>query len=757
MFVDSEASKLKAVYKEKDYFFCSAHCLHKFQALPESFLQKKPSEMSMHDRGLDSQSVEYTCPMHPEVIQQGPGSCPQCGMALEPKEVQAGEEKNPELEMMTRRFWICFWMSLPLAVLSMGGKLPLFNEIAQASWAGWLQWGLATPVVIWGGWPFFQRAWQSILHRSPNMYTLIAMGTGSAYLFSTAVVFFPAGFPDSFRDHDGHAGVYFEVAAVIITLVLLGQMLELMARGQTSSALKALMGLRPKTARVIRENGNEEDIPLEQVRAGDLLRVRPGEKIPVDGAVVEGASSVDESMISGEPIPVEKEPGSKVTGATLNGSGSFIMRAEKIGKDTLLAQIVKMVSEAQRTRAPIQRLADLVSAYFVPAVMLASVVTFAAWAWFGPEPRLSHALVNAIAVLIIACPCALGLATPMAIMAGTGRGAGAGVLIKNAEALEMFEKIDTVIVDKTGTLTEGKPKVMSITSSGLTDQELLGLAASLEKQSEHPLAEAIVRAAKEQGVALKEVRDFQYEKGKGISGIVDGKKVQIGNDKIMEESGVNISPFLEKANALRAEGQGVMFLSVNGKAAGFVSVADPLKESTAEALRLLHAEGIRIVMLTGDNRQTAEAVGRKAGIDEIQAGVLPADKEKHVRKLQEQGRKVAMAGDGINDAPALARADVGIAMGTGTDVAMHSAGIVLVKGDLRGIAKARKLSRATMNNIRQNLFFAFIYNILGVPIAAGLLYPFFGFLLSPMIASAAMSLSSVSVIANSLRLRNVRL
>lgn len=703
------------------------------------------------------QGAVYTCPMHPEIVRSAPGACPKCGMALEPKEVESGEEKNPELTDMSHRFWISLLLSLPLAAFSMGEMLPAFQTITHASWFRWLQLALATPVVLWGGWPFFERAWQSIRHRSPNMFTLIAMGTGAAYFFSVAATLFPQIFPDSFRDANGMVGVYFEVAAIIVTLVLLGQVLELKARSQTGSAIKALLGLRPKTARIVKDNGNEEDIPLEHVHVGDKLRVRPGERIPVDGIVLEGRSSVDESMITGESMPVEKEAGSKVTGATVNGTGSFVMRAERIGKDTLLAQIVKMVSEAQRSRALIQRLADLVASYFVPAVIFIAVVTFIVWAWLGPDPKLAHALVNAIAVLIIACPCALGLATPMSIMVGTGRGATAGVLIKNAEALETFEKIDTVVVDKTGTLTEGKPKLMSITASEIFENELLVLAASLERQSEHPLAEAIVHAAKEKGLALKDVKDFKYEKGKGIAGIVNGKQVLIGSAKIMEEKGIPISIFLEKANQLRSEAQGVMFIAVDGKAVGFVSVADPIKESTPEAIRLLHSEGIKIVMLTGDNRQTAQAVGKKIGIDEIWAEVLPEDKEKIVRKFQEQGRKVAMAGDGINDAPALARAHIGIAMGTGTDVAMQSAGIVLVKGDLRGIAKARKLSRATMGNIRQNLFFAFIYNVLGVPIAAGLLYPFFGILLSPVIASAAMSLSSVSVIGNSLRLKNVHL
>lgn len=700
-------------------------------------------------------SIIYTCPMHPEIVRDRPGSCPKCGMALEPKESEQTEERNPELEDMSRRFWISLWLTLPLALTAMSDVIPALNFIGHAMWVRWAQLVLATPAILWGGWRFFERAWQSILHRSPNMFTLIAMGTGAAYFFSVAATLFPQIFPYSFRSEDGMVGVYFEVAAIIVTLVLLGQVLELKARSQTSSAIKALLGLRPKTARIVRDNGNEEDIPLEQVQVGDKLRVRPGEKIPVDGVVLEGASSVDESMITGEPIPVEKETGSKVTGATVNGIGSFIMKAERIGKDTLLAQIVKMVSEAQRSRAPIQRLADIVSAYFVPTVILIAVVTFIIWAWIGPEPRLAHALVNAIAVLIIACPCALGLATPMSIMVGTGRGAMAGVLIKNAEALETFEKIDTVVVDKTGTLTEGKPKLMSITTSGFSEEEILVLAASLEKQSEHPLAEAVVHAAKDKKLSLKEVKDFKYEKGKGIAGLVDGKEILIGSGKIMEEKGIKISTFSKDADQLRGEGQGVIFVAINGEAAGFLGVADPIKESTLEAIKLLHSDGIKIVMLTGDNRQTAQAVGKKVGIDQIEAEVLPEDKETHIRKLQDQGRKVAMAGDGINDAPALARAHIGVAMGTGTDVAMQSAGIVLVKGDLRGIAKARKLSQATMWNIRQNLFFAFIYNALGVPIAAGILYPFFGILLSPIIASAAMAFSSVSVIGNSIRLKKV--
>ncbi len=708
-------------------------------------------------KNVGSAEQEYLCPMHPEVISDKPGACPKCGMALEPKEIQETEEKNSELEQMSHRFWVCLWLTLPLAVMAMTEMFPVFKKITHTSWFLWFQFVLGTPVILWGGWVFFERGWHSVIHRSPNMFTLIAMGTGAAYIFSVAAVLFPHIFPDSFQSEDGMVGVYFEVAAIIVTLVLLGQVLELKARSQTSSAIKSLLGLRPKTARIVRENGNEEDIPLEHVHVGDKLRVRPGEKVPVDGVVLKGTSSIDESMITGEPIPVEKETGSKVTGATVNGTGSFIMRAQRVGKETLLAQIVKMVSEAQRSRAPIQRLVDLVSAYFVPAVIVIAIITFVIWAWIGLEPKLTHAFVNAIAVLIIACPCALGLATPMSIMVGTGRGATAGVLIKNAEALENFEKIDTLVVDKTGTLTEGKPKLMSIETSGISENELLNLAASLERQSEHPLAEAIVKAAKERNLVFKEVKDFKYEKGKGIAGVVDGKQVLIGSTKIMEEKGINISIFSEKANQFRDEGQGVMFVAVNGKTVGYLSVADPIKESTYEAIKLLHAEKIRIVMITGDNRQTAEAVGKKVGIDEIQAEVLPEDKEKQIRKLQEQGHTVAMAGDGINDAPALARAHIGIAMGSGTDVAMQSAGIVLVKGDLRGIAKARKLSRATMRNIRQNLFFAFIYNAFGIPIAAGILYPFFGLLLSPIIAGAAMTFSSLSVITNALRLRSVSL
>lgn len=699
----------------------------------------------------------YTCPMHPEIVSDQPGACPKCGMALEPVHPEEAEEKNTELEDMSRRFRISAALSLPLAAVSMGGMLPALKMLSEASWFHWLQLVLATPAVLWGGRPFFERGWQSILRRSPNMFTLIAIGTGSAYGFSLAAVFFPSTFPSSVHDPHGHVPVYFEAAAVIVTLVLLGQVLELKARSQTGSALKALLGLRPKTARIVRENGNEEDIPLEHVHAGDKLRVRPGEKVPVDGMILEGTSSIDESMITGESVPVEKEAGSRVTGATVNGSGSFVMRAERVGKETLLAQIVKMVGEAQRSRAPIQRLADTVSAYFVPAVLLTALLTFFVWAWTGPEPKLAHALVNAISVLIVACPCALGLATPMSVMVGTGRGASAGILIKNAEALETFEKIDTLVIDKTGTLTEGRPKLTSIRTSGISENELLSLAASLENHSEHPLAGAVVLAAKERSLPFKEVRDFKYEKGKGIAGRVDGREVLIGSARIMEERRIDLSVFSNDADRLHADAQGVLFVAVDSKPAGLIAVSDPLKESALEAVRRLHEEGLKIVMLTGDNRKTAEAAAEKTGIDEIHAEVLPGDKEKHISQLQAQGRKVAMAGDGINDAPALARAHVGIAMGNGTDVAMQSAGFVLVKGDLLGIVKARKLSRAVMRNIRQNLFFAFIYNVLGVPVAAGALFPFTGILLSPIFASAAMAFSSVSVIGNALRLKKISL
>jgi P-type Cu+ transporter len=704
--------------------------------------------------------TEYVCPMHPEVVRPEPGFCPICGMALEPRTVTLEEEANPELVDMTRRFWICVVLSAPIFFLAMSDMIPgqPLQRIVSPQLLNWLQLLLATPVVLWGGWPFFQRGWASIINRSLNMFTLIAIGVGTAYIYSVVATLFPRLFPQSFRGHNGEVGVYFDAAAVITTLVLLGQVLELRARSKTSRAIKALLGLAPKTARLIRDDGTEVDVPLEQVKPGDRLRVRPGEKIPVDGIVLEGTTSVDESMITGEPIPVEKTKGSKVTGGTVNGTGSLIMQAERVGSDTLLAQIVRMVAEAQRSRAPIQKLADVVAGYFVPAVVLVAVLTFIVWALFGPEPAMAYALVNAVAVLIIACPCALGLATPMSIMVGTGRGATAGVLIKNAEALEVLEKIDTLVVDKTGTLTEGKPRLISvIPARGQNEGELLYLAASLERGSEHPLAAAIVSGAEGRGIKLADVREFRSITGKGVVGSVEGKRVALGNRKLLEELHVEASDLWDRSEELRRDGQTVMYVVVEGAVAGLVSVADPVKPSTPEAIQMLHEDGIKIVMLTGDNRTTAEAVAKKLDIDEVHAEVLPEQKGNLVKRLQVEGRMVAMAGDGVNDAPALAQAHVGIAMGTGTDVAIESAGITLVKGDLRGIAKARHLSRGTMRNIRENLFFAFIYNVLGIPIAAGVLYPFFSVLLSPVIASVAMTFSSVSVISNALRLNRLQL
>ena len=703
--------------------------------------------------------AEYTCPMHPEIVRQQPGECPICGMALEPVTVTVEEEANPELVDMTRRFWVGFALTVPVVAVAMAEYIPgdPLRSIISQSLATWVELILATPVVLWCGWPFFERCWASILRRNPNMFTLIGIGVGVAYVYSVVAVLFPDIFPASFRTAEGEVDIYFEAAAVITTLVLLGQVLELKARSRTSSAIRALLDLAPKMARVIRGDGTEDDIPLDQVAVGDRLRVRPGEKVPVDGIVLEGTSSVDESMVTGESIPVEKSPGEMVTGATVNGTGSFVMRAERVGSDTLLSQIVRMVSEAQRSRAPIQRLADVVAGYFVPAVLLVAAVTFAVWAGVGPEPAMAFGLINAVAVLIIACPCALGLATPMSIMVGTGRGAEAGVLIKNAEALEILEKVDTLVVDKTGTLTEGKPRLESVVSvSGESEAELLRLAASLERGSEHPLAGAIVDGALGQDLTLSEATAFRSETGKGVVGTVDGRTVALGNAALFEDMKVATGELAGRAEALRGEGQTVMFIAIDGKEAGLVAVADPVKDGAAEAVRLLRDDGIGIVMVTGDNRTTARAVARQLVIHEVEAGVLPARKSEVVKHLQEQGRVVAMAGDGINDAPALAQAEVGIAMGTGTDVAMESAGVTLVKGDLRGIVRARRLSRATMRNIRQNLFFAFIYNSLGVPIAAGVLYPAFGILLSPIIAAAAMSLSSVSVIGNALRLRRVK-
>src|SRR5438445_205063 len=703
--------------------------------------------------------TEYVCPMHPQIVRGAPGSCPICGMALEPR-TPGGDEESAELRDMTLRFWVSVVLSLPLLALVMGDMLPgqpLRHGIPSRLLA-WLQLLLATPVVLWGGWPFFERGWSSIVNRSLNMFTLIALGTGVAWAYSVVGAAVPGIFPVSFRTHGGEVGLYFEAAAIITTLVLLGQVIELRARSQTSSAIRALLGLAPKTARRIRNDGTEEDVSLEQVQPDDRLRVRPGERIPVDGVVLEGASAVDESMVTGEPIPAEKTPGSRVTGGTVNGTGGFVMRAERVGSDTLLAQIVRMVSEAQRSRAPIQRLADTVSAYFVPAVVAIAVIAAIVWGLIGPEPWMAYALVNAVAVLIIACPCALGLATPMSIMVATGRGAMAGVLIKNAEALEILEKIDTLVVDKTGTLTEGKPRMVSlVTAPGHSESDLLRLAASLERGSEHPLAAAIVAGAEERKLTLSAVEDFRSITGKGVAGRVEGQTVALGNQRLMQDLGVPVGDLAERADALRRDGQTVMFVAVDGRVAGLLGVADPIKESTPEALRLLRDSGVRVVMLTGDSRATAAAVARKLGITEIEAEVLPEQKSAAIKRMQAEGRVVAMAGDGGNAAPALAKAHVGIAMGTGTDVAMESAGITLVKGDLRGIVRARRLSQATMRNYREHLFFAFVYNALGVPIAAGVLYPLFGLLLSPIIASAAMSFSSVSVIFNALRLRRLAL
>ena len=706
--------------------------------------------------------TEYTCPMHPEIVRDAPGSCPICGMALEPRTVSVEEEQNPELAVMTRRFWASVALTIPILLVAMADFAPGLSarmQVASPRAWQWLEFIFATPVVLWGGGPFFERGWRSLVTRNLNMFTLIGLGTGVAYGFSVVGVLVPGIFPASFRGEGGEVAVYFEAAAAITTLVLLGQVMELRARSRTGAAIKALLGLAPKTARLIRDDGSELDVPLDEVKPGDRLRVRPGEKIPVDGTVLKGASSVDESMISGEPVPVEKFEGARITGATVNGTGSLVMRAERVGSETLLAQIVRMVGEAQRSRAPIQKLADIVAGYFVPIVVGISALTFVIWALWGPAPRLAHALVNAVAVLIIACPCALGLATPMSIMVAMGRGASLGVLFKNAEAIELLRKVDTLVVDKTGTLTEGKPKLVSVEpAEGFEASELLQLAAMLERGSEHPLAAAIVNGAEARGVSLAgSAEEFESLTGSGVRGRVAGRGVALGNQKLLEDLHADAGTLAEKAEALRADGQTVMFVLVDGKIAGIVAVADPIKETTPEAIRRLHADGIRIVMLTGDSRATAEAVAGKLQIDEVVAEVLPQGKASVVKRLQGEGRFVAMAGDGINDAPALAQAQVGIAMGTGTDIAMESAGVTLIKGDLRGIVRARALSRATMRNIKQNLFFAFVYNSVGVPIAAGILYPFLGLLLSPMIAAAAMSFSSVSVITNALRLRGLRL
>ncbi|MGE0470502.1 MAG: heavy metal translocating P-type ATPase [Nitrospira sp.] len=783
-------------YRNTTYYFCAVRCLEKFRADPEYYLtppeqrvaklistpvgadvqyicpmdpevsENKPGACPICGMALEPEDVtmvptrtEYICPMHPEVVQAEPGSCPICGMALEPRSVTV-EEVNPELVDMTRRFWQSVALGSPIFALMISEMMPgqPLQQLVSGRALVWLQFLLATPVVLWIGRPLFERAWASIVSRHLNMFTLIGLGTGAAYLYSVAATLVPGMFPDSFRVHGGELAVYFEPAVAIIALVLLGQVMELRARSRTSSALKALLGLAPKTARVLRHDAREEDIPLEQVQVGDRLRVRPGEKIPVDGVVLEGSSAVDESMVTGESIPVEKMSGQKVLGATVNGTGSFVMRAERIGRETLLAQIVRMVSEAQRTRAPIQRLADVVAAYFVPIVIAVAVVTFTIWAFFGPEPRMAYALLNAVAVLIIACPCALGLATPMSIMVGTGRGATAGVLIRNAEALETLAHVDILVVDKTGTLTEGKPRLMTVTPlPDFNETELLTLAAGLEQSSEHPLAAAIVTGARDKGIVPAKAQDFRSLTGKGVTGMVEGRVVTVGTARYLNESNIETTTLSAQAEPLRLEGQTVMFAAIDGKPAGLLGVADPVKSSTPEAIDLLHNEGLRIVMLTGDNQTTAEAVARRLHIDDVHAEVLPEQKAAIVKRFQSEGHVVAMAGDGINDAPALAQAQVGIAMGTGTDVAMESAGVTLVKGDLRAIARARRLSRGTMRNIRQNLFFAFVYNILGVPIAAGILYPFVGVLLSPMLASAAMTFSSVSVIANALRLRTLRL
>jgi Cu+-exporting ATPase len=702
--------------------------------------------------------TEWTCPMHPEIVRDAPGSCPICGMALEPRTVTV-EERNPELDDMTRRFRWSALLTAPILALMVSEFIPgrPLHQLIPHGWLNWLELALATPVVLWGGWPFFVRGWASVVNRHLNMFTLIALGVGAAYGYSVVATLAPGLFPDSFRMM-GEVAVYFEPAAVIVVLVLLGQVLELRARSHTSTAIRNLLGLAPKTARRIAPDGTESDVPLEHVHVGDRLRVRPGERVPVDGVVIYGTTTIDESMVTGEPIPVEKATESTVTGGTVNGTGTFVMEARRVGGDTLLSQIVRMVSEAQRSRAPIQRLADTVSAWFVPVVVAVAVVTFIVWSQYGPEPRSAHALVNAVAVLIIACPCALGLATPMSIMVGTGRGAEAGVLIRNAEALETLEKVTTLVVDKTGTLTEGKPRLVAVEPSGAIDETtLLRLVASLENVSEHPLAAAIVGGARERGVRLSEVRDFESATGKGVTGTIDGRRVAIGNLKHLEELGVDPAALRDRADRLRQEGQTVMFVAIDGEPGGLVGVADPIKPTTVEAIQALHRDGVSVVMLTGDNRTTAEAVARSVGIDHVEADVLPDQKAAVVQRLQAKGERVAMAGDGINDAPALAAADVGIAMGTGTDVAMESAGVTLVKGDLRGIVRARRLSRATMRNIRQNLFFAFVYNALGVPVAAGVLYPMLGLLLSPMIASAAMTFSSVSVIGNALRLRRAGL
>ena len=795
MRVDPSKAAASINHRGVTVYFCGQGCAAKFRASPEKYLQAKPDAASskqpaktephgeftcpMHPQikkpgpgscpkcgmALEPATVtaaakrtEYTCPMHPQIVRDAPGPCPICGMALEPREVKA-EESNPELAKMFRRLWICVALAVPMLALMISEFLPnrpMQHMLAARTWT-WIEFALATPVVLWCGLPFFVKGWQSLVHRSLNMFTLIALGTGTAYVYSVVATVVPQIFPALHRGAGGQLDVYFEPATVIVALVLLGQVLELRARSQTSGAMRALLGLAPKTAKRLDDKGGEADVPLDQVIVGDRLRVRPGEKIPVDGTVLEGHSSVDESMISGEPIPVEKVREAKITAGTVNGTGGFVMRAERVGADTLLAQIVKMVSEAQRSRAPIQRLADRVASYFVPAVILSATITFIVWYFAGPQPRFSHALVNAVAVLIVACPCALGLATPMAIMVGTGRGARAGVLIRNAEALETFGKVDTLIIDKTGTLTEGKPRLSAvIPQPGIDENDLLQLAASLERSSEHPLAAAIVKGADAKKLTLTDVAGFSSETGKCVKGTVAGKRIAVGNAELFHDLSVDAGPLLERADTLRKEGQTVMLVAVDGKAAGIVGVSDPIKESTPDSIHELKAAGLKIIMVTGDNATTAKAVADKLGI-EFYADVLPQKKAEVVKDRQQKGAAVAMAGDGVNDAPALAQADVGIAMGTGTDVAMEAGGITLLKGDLRGILRARHLSKSTMRNIRENLFFAFVYNAVGIPFAAGVLYPAFGLLLNPMIAAAAMSFSSVSVIVNALRLRTTKL
>jgi Cu+-exporting ATPase len=751
MSVDPHKSTLKADHGGRTYYFCSPGCQAKFIANPLKYLDSQQAKAAVEPV---PEGTIYTCPMHPEIRQVGPGSCPICGMALEPLLVTADSGPNPELIDMTRRFWIGLVITLPVLALEMGGHVTNLHMLLGKQTSNWLQLLLATPVVLWAGWPFFVRGWQSLVTRNLNMFTLIAMGTGVAWIYSVIATALPGIFPAAFREADGSVAVYFEAAAVITVLVLLGQVLELRAREQTSGAIRALLDLAPKTARRMKDDGSDEEIGIDLIGVGDRLRVRPGEKVPVDGQLMEGHVSIDESMVTGESMPVTKEPGSKVIGGTLNASGSFIMKAEKVGRDTMLARIVQMVADAQRSRAPIQRLADQVSGWFVPLVILIAIAAFVAWSVWGPEPRYAFGLVAAVAVLIIACPCALGLATPMSIMVGVGRGAQAGVLIKNAEALERFEKVDTLVIDKTGTLTEGKPAVTSIVpAEGFDETEILRLAASVEQASEHPLADAIVAAAKARNIPLAKVMGFDSPTGKGAIGMVERKRIVIGNAKFLSELKIASDELSGAADKLRQDGATAIFIAINGKAAGAIAIADPVKATTPVALEELRAAGIRIVMLTGDNRITAQAIARKLGITDVEADVLPDNKAEIVGKLKRAGGVVAMAGDGVNDAPALAAADVGIAMGTGTDVAIESAGVTLLKGDLMGIVRARRLSRATMSNIRQNLFFAFIYNAAGVPIAAGALYPAFGLLLSPVIAAAAMALSSVSVVGNALRLR----